>query len=74
MKHIVQMVKCGRAAMGITQQEMADAIGVGKATVARFETGTKTKYPTVGKMLGLLTKCTFVETADGFVMTYKNEA
>ena len=73
MKHIVQMVKCGRAAMGITQQEMADAIGISKTTIARFETGAPTSYKTADKMLKHLTACEFVETADGFVMTYKNE-
>ena len=74
MKYKIQMVKCGRAAMGMTQHDVAVATGICKTTIARFEMGWSTSYKTVDKILACLKDCSFVETEDGFEMTYKNEA
>jgi predicted transcriptional regulator len=68
------MVKAGRGAMALSQSELARRAGVSLPTLARFENGGKVMLATYLKIFQALDKCQFIETADGFVMTYKDEA
>ncbi|MEI4480956.1 MULTISPECIES: helix-turn-helix transcriptional regulator [unclassified Phyllobacterium] len=40
----VAQIRAARGLLGWSQQELADAAGVGRATIADFETGKRTPY------------------------------
>jgi predicted transcriptional regulator len=71
MRDYAAMVRCGRAALGISQSELSKRTGVGSATIARIERGGNAKFLTFKKIIDGLKGCGFSETKNGFVMTYE---
>jgi hypothetical protein len=71
MKNV--MIRTGRVALGMSQRQLAIEAGLSLPTVARFENGRNSLIGNYEKMIGALSGCTFVETKDGFVMTYKHD-
>lgn len=50
-----EQCKAGRALAGMTQQDLADAAEVAKATIANFETGNRQPYKrTIGALKAAL--------------------
>lgn len=50
-------IRAGRAALGISQQELADRLGISKSTIARIETlEMKPKFDVYARILALFKK------------------
>jgi transcriptional regulator with XRE-family HTH domain len=62
----VAQIRAARGLLGWSQQELADAAGVGRATIADFETGKRTPYPrTIEEMRRALESAGIIFLEDG---------
>ena len=56
--NIGENVKKKRIACGLTQQQLAESVGVAAATICQIERGTKTLSMPLGKQIAEVLNCT----------------
>lgn len=62
--NIGENVKKKRIACGLTQQQLAEIVGVAAATICQIERGTKTLSMPLGKQIAEVLNCTLDSLAN----------
>ena len=56
-----EKIKQKREALGLSQQQLADAVGVARANIAQYERGGKVPTVATGKYIAKALECTMDE-------------